>query len=87
MQQGRMIRVSSKGQIVLPKLMREKMDIHEGDYIFVQEIEDGVLILEKQPALSLDNITSALRKEARSKGTTRKEIEQAVEEARRAGER
>ena len=85
MRMKRMVRVSSKGQIVLPKGVRDRAGIVEGDYIVVQELEDGVLLLGKPGSGPLDAITAELRAEAKSSGFTRKDLGQAIESIRSGG--
>jgi len=40
------VQLSTKGQVVIPKEIREKLDLHEGDLLSV-EIEGEALILRK----------------------------------------
>ena len=84
---GKMIRVSSKGQIVLPKRLRDKLGIREGDYVYVQELQDGFLLLEKPGGMSIDAIAATLREEVRGRRFTRGDLNRAIEESRRAGPR
>lgn len=79
---SRMVRVSSKGQIVLPKGVRDRAGIVEGDYIVVQELEDGVLLLGKPSSGPMDAITAELRQEAESTGFRRKDLERAIKSIR-----
>lgn len=74
---SRMIRVSSKGQIVLPKLLREKAGIGDGDYIIIEEI-DGILLIEKPARSRLSMLTEKLRKSAASQGFRRQDLEEAI---------
>ena len=83
MRRKEIIRVSSKGQIVLPKRSREKMGVREGDYVSVYELEDGILLLEKLPQSPLDAITAGLRAEAKRRKFTREELAEAIERVRR----
>ena len=76
------IRVSSKGQIVLPKRYRDKMGIREGDYICIHEVDKGVLLVEKLSESPLDVIAADLRREAQSRGITREDIAAAIKEVR-----
>ncbi|MDY6774870.1 MAG: AbrB/MazE/SpoVT family DNA-binding domain-containing protein [Halobacteria archaeon] len=39
-------KVGERGQITLPKSLREKLDIHGGDEVVVHE-EDGKIVVEK----------------------------------------
>ncbi|MBI2843090.1 MAG: AbrB/MazE/SpoVT family DNA-binding domain-containing protein [Armatimonadetes bacterium] len=86
MNRSEIIRVSSKGQIVLPKRYRDKMGIREGDYVSIHELEDGVLLIERAPQSMLDVITTEFRAEAKERGFTREELAQAIK-AKRAERR
>ena len=79
----RMVRVSSKGQIVLPKRFRDKMHVEAGDYIVIEESPDGGVNLRKQPETWLESITKELRDEVEASGFTRKDLEEAIREVRR----
>lgn len=78
---SRMIRVSSKGQIVLPKSLREKAGIVDGDYIVIEEI-DGILLIEKPARSGLSMLTEKLRKSAASRGFKRRDLEEAIADIR-----
>lgn len=41
-----MIAISTKGQIVIPKKIRNELDIEAGDRLFVS-VEDGTIMLKK----------------------------------------
>jgi len=41
------VKVSLKGQIVIPKVIREKIGIKEGHEVIVESSEEGVVILKK----------------------------------------
>lgn len=47
------VKVSSKGQVVIPAIFRKRMNISSGDQLGVTLNEDGKLVLEKLPS-SLD---------------------------------
>ncbi len=78
----RMVRVSSKGQIVLPKQAREELGIREGDYLTVQGPNEGALTIRKSSGRSLEEMTRELRKEVRARGITCKQLDQWIEEVR-----
>jgi len=86
MRRGEQVRVSTKGQIVLPKRYRDGMGIREGDYISVYEVDDGILILEKTKPSRLEALTENLRKEAKRGKLTREQLQAAIK-AVRAGRR
>ena len=81
MPDSRMIRVSSKGQIVLPKSLRKKAGIADGDYLLIEEI-DGVLLIEKTTPSRLSQLTAKLRRDAASRGFRRQDLEEAIAEIR-----
>jgi AbrB family looped-hinge helix DNA binding protein len=41
------VKVSLKGQIVIPKVVREKVGIKEGDEVIVESSEEGIIIVKK----------------------------------------
>jgi AbrB family looped-hinge helix DNA binding protein len=41
------VKVSPKGQIVIPKEFRDKFGIKEGEEVIVEELEEGVLVMKK----------------------------------------
>lgn len=41
------VKVSPKGQVVIPKGLRDKFEIKEGDKVIVEDSERGVLIMKK----------------------------------------
>ncbi len=51
-------RVSSKGQVVIPKALRNRFGIKEGGEVIVEAIEEGVLIMkkEKNPVKSMTGL-------------------------------
>lgn len=74
----RMVRVSSKGQIVLPKRLRDEMGIREGDYILIRPLQDGLMILEARRGSPLWKLTERLRKAAEEQGFTREELDELI---------
>lgn len=78
-----MVRVSSKGQIVLPKRLRESAGIDEGDYLAVAELSDGVFILGKSRSDLFDAIAEPFRREAEEQGLTPEQIMDAIKAMRK----
>lgn len=83
MQTKKLVRVSSKGQIVLPKRLRDRMRLEAGDYVVVEELPDGTALLGRQEESPLDSIVSGLRRAAKEKNFTRKDLEDAIREVRK----
>lgn len=81
MPSSRTIRVSSKGQIVLPKSFREKVGITDGDYILIEEV-DGILLIEKPALSTLPELTKQLREDAKTQNFGRQDLKNAIAEIR-----
>jgi AbrB family looped-hinge helix DNA binding protein len=43
--------VSSKGQITLPKMLRERHHLKEGEVVLILDSEDGIVIRHGRPSL------------------------------------
>jgi len=79
-------RASSRGQIVLPKSIREQIGINSGDFFVVYSDGDTIFIkkLEMKRIKKLFEETSKeFKKHAVRKGLTRKMIEEAVANERK----
>ena len=74
MRTKKLVRVSSKGQIVLPKQLRDKYDIGEGDYLVIYELSDDVMMVGKSKSDIFDEIAEPIRREAERQGFTREEL-------------
>ena len=77
------IKLSSKGQLVVPKEFRARMGLQAGDIMAIHEISDNLMILEKLPESSIADITEDLRKEARRKRFGARELTTAIRKARK----
>jgi AbrB family looped-hinge helix DNA binding protein len=77
--------VSSRGQIVIPKNLRIRMNIHEGEK-FVVIGEDNTIVLKKLEVPSFSGIDKLLKKTrefAKNKGLKESDIEEAVKRTRK----
>ena len=78
-------RVSFKGQVTIPKKLRNKLRIAPGDFVLFEEKEEGVLL--KKARLSAEEefnkLVVALDKKAKKLGITDKDIEDAIKWARK----
>jgi AbrB family looped-hinge helix DNA binding protein len=54
-------RVTSEGQITLPREIREGLDVYEGEDITLQRVTKGIVILSK-PSLSHQQVAESLLK-------------------------
>lgn len=79
------IRVSSKGQIVIPASWRKKMGIEEGEELLAVG-EGDVLMIKKIESSSLrsefDDTIGPLREKIKKLGLTRDDLQKAIDEVR-----
>jgi len=81
------VRVSSKGQVVIPKGVRSRLGLKKGDKLLAYLKGDLLLIRRVREEESLLAILSASsRRKAASMKISRMEVEKAVEEARKTAE-
>lgn len=81
-------RLSTKGQVILPKLLRDHLQWSAGTRLIVEEAGDGVL-LRKAPLFAASSVDQAFGMLARpGKAKSLEEMEAAVqaEARRRAGD-
>lgn len=80
-------RVSAKGQIVIPKDLREKMKFKEGDTLLLYST-DSMLVIRKvtKQETILSVIAEPVRKKIKRLGITRKDLTKAIERARHSEE-
>ena len=78
-------KISSKGQVVIPKAIRELLLIEEGDVFAVFGAYDLVIMQRvRLPTQSdLERILRIGHEHAREKGITREDVEKAIEEYRK----
>ncbi len=74
------VRVSSKGQVVIPKRVREKMGIKEGEYLLL--VQEGDILIMKKLDVNLKEILKEGERLAREKGITKEDVERAIMEVR-----
>lgn len=63
-------RVSAKGQVTVPKAIRERLHLREGDRVAFVE-EDGQVVLTKASVVALRN---TLQREAEAQGLTEEDL-------------
>jgi len=77
-------RVSFKGQITIPKKVRNKLKIAPGDFVLFEEKKDEVVL--KKAIFSAEEefnkLVAALDKKVKKLGVTDKDIEDAIRWAR-----
>ena len=50
-----LVKVSSKGLITLPKKIRSRLDIHDGDYLMVYSDDDRVIFRKAKIEIDYEN--------------------------------
>ena len=60
------IKVTSKGQVTIPKDVRKKMGINPGDYLEIKEAKEGYIIKKKIDKEKLEKYVGILSKENKS---------------------
>jgi len=78
-------KMSSKGQIVIPEDIRNKLGLKTGDKFLVMGDKDVVILKAlSNPSLEeFDDLIKAARKQARTAGLKRSDIANAVSKSRR----
>lgn len=74
------IKVTSKGQVTLPKEIRKKLQISKDSYIAVDIIGDYIIM--KKVGLKLKELSELVQKNATKKNITKKEINDAILQSR-----
>ena len=77
--------VSSRGQVVIPQALRDKMKIHAGEK-FVVIGEDNTIVLKKLEIPSFSGINKLLKKTrdfAKKKGITEVDVKSVIKQTRR----
>lgn len=77
-------RVSSRGQVVLPKGVRDRLGLHSGDILAVYGEGDTVVLkrLRTPSEKELQKLHQRMKRFARRKGLRRKEVARAIAQAR-----
>ncbi|MBI4170547.1 MAG: AbrB/MazE/SpoVT family DNA-binding domain-containing protein [Candidatus Aenigmarchaeota archaeon] len=80
-------KMSSRGQVVIPQELREKMHLREGSKFAVVGMQDTIILKKLEPPKweDFDKAISNLRKFGKEKGITEKDVGKAVRNARKSG--
>ncbi len=82
MDASRTVRISSKGQLVIPLDMRQQLGLQAGDTLSLHLLSDRLLLIELPLRSPYEEAIAGLRAAAAEQGVTREDVEQAVAEAR-----
>ncbi|MEK6887883.1 MAG: AbrB/MazE/SpoVT family DNA-binding domain-containing protein [Candidatus Aenigmatarchaeota archaeon] len=85
MEEFEVTKMSSKGQVVIPQEMRERMKLGEGSKFVVIGTDDTIVLKKLEPPKwkDFDKTMNNLRKFGKAKGITEKNIDEAVRSVRR----
>ena len=77
--------ISSRGQIVIPQRLRDKMKIQEGEKFVVIGEEDTIVLkkLEVPSFKGFDKLLKKTREFAKNKGIKESDIEESIRESRK----
>jgi AbrB family looped-hinge helix DNA binding protein len=79
-----MVKVSSKGQIIIPKDLRERLGVRTGEKLLVLS-RDGEILLRKTEKISIQEIAERIEKRTRKENVdVDKLLDEAVQWARRS---
>jgi AbrB family looped-hinge helix DNA binding protein len=67
--------VTSKGQITIPKAVRDELGLREGDRVAFRVLEDGTVVVEPE-TINLLDLSGVLQ--PRRKGVTVAEMDEAI---------
>ena len=73
-------RVGDRGQVTIPKWIREQEDIHGGDEVVVER-EDGKIVIRKPNGVNRDELAQAYKDNAKQAREVNEEWEGASREA------
>lgn len=76
------VKVTRKGQVTIPKAIRDKLKINEGDYLIVS-FENDFIIFKKVEIPTWDEIFKYGTDFSKDKGITKRDIIKAIKEVRR----
>jgi antitoxin PrlF len=66
-------RLSSKGQVTIPKSIRELLNLSEGDRV-VFVVEQGKVVVTKASLIALQELQQALSQDLATRGETEKDV-------------
>ena len=76
----KLVKLSSKGQLTLPKEIREELGLRPGDLLELEKLDQNRYVIAKYTPLR--QLARALEEEARRRGYTEKDLMNAVEHVR-----
>jgi AbrB family looped-hinge helix DNA binding protein len=77
-------RMSSKGQVVIPQDIREKLRVEEGNLFIVIQQDDSICMkkIEMPKITPWEEATKPFREAARKSGFTKEDLDRLIEESK-----
>lgn len=77
-------KISSKGQIVIPSEIREKMNLEEGNLLIVLDSNDSICLkkVELPKIKRWGEVTKPFREAAKKSGFTKEDLDRVIEESK-----
>lgn len=76
----RTVKVSSRGQLTLPKDIRRDLQIRKGDFLNIYKLDENVYVLEKKTPLK--ELSEVIVAEAAAEGYTEEELRATVDKVK-----
>lgn len=76
-------RLTSKGQITIPKSVRQSLNLEEGDRVIFIEEEDGKMVVKKGALVIFDEFANSISQEAKEKGITEDDMLEELKKVRK----
>lgn len=77
---AKLVKVGSKGQVTLPKEIREDLSLRAGDVLELEKLDQGRYVITKHTPLH--QLARPLEQEAQRRGYTEKDLRKAVKQVR-----
>lgn len=77
---SKVVKITSKGQITIPNKIRKELDLDKDSYLVMETI--GSYVVMKKVSDRLQEISDSFQEKAREKKLTRRDLEEALLEAR-----
>ena len=78
------VKMSSRGQIVIPQNIRDKLELKDGEKFVVVGEDDTIVLRKIQPPSGLAELLKKTRAFAKEKGITTKDVEEAIRKTRKS---
>ena len=79
--------MSSRGQVVIPQDVRDRLHLHEGEKFIVLGEEDTIILKKLEPPSfkGFDALLKKTREFAKKRGLQPRDVKEAIQEVRRKG--